>query len=800
MAIMRALAATLCILSLPLLPHASSISPPRQPHQPIGKDTRILTFNDTGPAPQILPLLSKFEWVKGAPDGWYLERDADYNIVLGRAEKPDTVVIGQVAKLPHDIQEFWINANLTTLLIAAKATKHYRLSYSANYYLLDVRSQALTALVADQTGDVQYAEFSPDGNTVAYVRGNDVFLRDSEAEKTRRITQDGGKDMFNAVPDWVYEEEVINSRSAMWFSPDGEYLAFLSLDQTGVESYTVPTYTNGGEAPAPRYPRELDLRYPKAGTKNPTVRFKILRVETGRVENVPVDVFDEDDLIIGEVAWMTDGHDAFVYRAFNRVQDRSRHVRVSVGAKVSSETVRERDGTDGWLDHTLDMIYVGTLEGSSGETYYADRSDQDGWYHVYLFPVNGGSSIQLTKGEWEVSNILGVDREAKCVFFQAAKSHSTERHIYKVSWATKKVTPLVDDTVPAYFDASFSTRGGYYMLDYLGPDVPYQELYASSSSSSSTTTPLRVVQHNQDFYAELDQFRLPNITRFELRHPDGYTLNVMQQLPANFDPRKRYPVLFTPYGGPGSQLVDLRFQSLSWNMYVSCDPALEYAVYTVDGRGTGWRGRKYRSLVGKRLGYLEPRDQVWAARVLMKRNEWMDDEKVGMWGWSYGGYVTAKTLELDTDIFSFGMMTGPVTDWRFYDSVYTERFMKTPEENRAGYAAAAVTDVKGFERARGGFSVMHGTGDDNVHYQHTAAFVELMVREGVSPEKMKMLVFTDNNHDIEQGRADTYLYRFMTERLYDEVERREEKKGEKGKGKKGEGEVKKANGGEKDIS
>lgn len=249
----------------------------------------------------------------------------------------------------------------------------------------------------------------------------------------------------------------------------------------------------------------------------------------------------------------------------------------------------------------------------------------------------------------------------------------------------------------AYWSAFFSTGGGYYLLSYLRPNIPYQELI-----NIEHNRPIRTVTSNSDIVDKLQDYKLPEITYFQIQLPTGWHLNVMQRLPANFDPKKKYPVLFTPYGGPGAQEVSKRWQSLDWNAYIASDPELEFITWTVDNRGSGYQGRAFRALVAKQLGKLEPMDQGFAAKQLAKK-PFVDSERIGMWGWSYGGYLTAKTVELNSDAFSFGISTAPVSDWRFYDSMYTERYMKTVELNKDGYDEAAVRKPDGFKNVRGSY-------------------------------------------------------------------------------------------------
>jgi dipeptidyl-peptidase 4 len=755
---------------------AAAIEPPRNPWQLVGGGDRLLTFNETTPSATIRPRSVSVSWSSAGDDGQYITTNSDGDLVLEDIVTGSTDTFVTADQLPSDLYEYWISSDATRLLISANATSQYRYTYFADYFILDVESGESVPLVDDQAGDIQYATFAPTGETIAFVRGNNLYLKESATGEITQITDDGGPDLFHAVPDWVYEEEIFGLTYTLWFSPDAEFVAFLSFNETGVGTFTIPYYMDNQEL-APEYPDELDLRYPKVGSKNPTVQLNVLTVATGEYETVPVDVFPPEELIIGEVAWVTDAHSAFIYRAFNRVQDLDAHVVVNPST-LSSKVVRERDGTDGWLENLQAISYVGRLSGSNStrssgsknctDTYYVDLSDESGWTHIYLHPVNGGEPIQLTDGEWEVASILSIDASKGLIYYSATTHHSTERHLYKVNWRDGSITPLVDDEVSAYWSASFSSEGGYYILSYLGPDVPYQELYASND----TETPLRTVEDNAAFYETISEYNLPNITYFELEHPDGYSFNVRQQLPPNFDPSNSYPVLFTPYGGPNSQEVSVRFQTYAWEAYISSDPELEFVTFTIDNRGTGFKGREYRSTVTGQLGKLEPLDQIWCAEQLAERFPWVNAKKIGMWGWSYGGYLTAKTIEADSDIFAFGHITAPVSDWRFYDSMYTERYMKTLDDNEDGYLETAVHNVEGFKNAPGGFTILHGTGDDNVHYQHAAALIDLLVGNGVTPDKMKMFAFTDSDHSINYNGANLYLYKFLTARLFDEVQRK----------------------------
>lgn len=746
---------------------AFSIEAAQLPFPASSTGQRLLSYNETTPSPRLRPKSTQVKWTSasaGGGDGQYVSSNNDGDLVRTDIATGNATVFLKKSQLPDDMDDYQISADGLAVLFTVNATQEYRSSSLADYMILDTATGKMSPLVADHVGDIQFAKFSPTGDSIAFIRGNDLWIRDSSGV-VHQITTDGGPDQFNGVPDWVYQEEVLGAASAFWYSPDGKFIAFLSLNETGVGTYTIPYYMNRQKY-APTYPKELKLRYPKVGSTNPRVSLHLLNVETRETRNVAVDAFG-DETIIGEVAWVTKTHDTFIYRAFNRVQDLDKHITVNTQSG-ESKLVRERDGTDGWFENAQDIRFAGAVKGSCNATYYVDTSDESGWTHIYLYPVKGGKAIQLTSGNWDVRRIAKVDPKRKTVAFLASKRHSTEAHLYSVSWATMQVTPLVDDSTPAYYDASFSTAGGYYILSYQGPAIPYQQVFAANS-----TSPIRTLESNEAYYKQTQTYKLPNTTFLELQHPDGFSLNVRQTLPANFDPSKKYPVLFNPYGGPFSQTVQKKYFPLGWAAYIASDPELEFITYAVDGRGTAGKGRNFTCSVVKQLGTLETADQVWAARELASRFSYINANKFGMWGWSFGGYLTAKVVEADSGAFTFGLITAPVTDWRLYDSVYTERYMKTLAGNEAGYNHTAVRKVDGFKNIPGGVAIMHGTGDDNVHYQNSAALIDLLVGEKVSPAQVKIMPFTDSTHSIIYNQASTYLYKFLTSRLWDEVQRKE---------------------------
>lgn len=348
---------------------------------------------------------------------------------------------------------------------------------------------------------------------------------------------------------------------------------------------------------APPYPEWLQLRYPKVGETNPTVTFHLLDLEdlAAGPSEVKFDAFPSEELIIGEVAWVTDDHSQVIFRAFNRVQDLDKLVLVDTSS-LSATVVRERDGSDGWLDNNLAIYYI------PGTDSYVDLSDESGWSHLYLYPVNGSTPTPITSGEWEVTAILNINPETKTVYYASTEHHSTERHVYSVSLDGKNKKALVDDTKPGSWTASFSAGGGYYILSYNGPDLPFQKLY----STKATGTAIKTINDNANLAAKLLEYKLPEVSWTTIDHPDGYSFNVMERLPPNFRKGKKYPVIFDIYGGPASQQTAKTFRQVDFRAYLASDPELEYIILSVDNRGTGYKGREFRAFVTGQLGKSSP--------------------------------------------------------------------------------------------------------------------------------------------------------------------------------------------------
>jgi dipeptidyl-peptidase-4 len=617
---------------------------------------------------------------------------------------------------------------------------------------------------------------------LAYVWRNNIYLW--EDGKVTALTKDGGANIFNGVPDWVYEEEILESRTGMWWSPDGEALAWLRTDDTDVYTYTVNYYMDAetpGKMPYRPYPRELKIKYPKVGYPNPRAEVRMLRLKEEEFPRLWQTAGDGE--IIGEVTWVADNSEQILVRTFNRLQNKDaftiHHARGSYTEQINYID-RQREVKDGWLENTKSIHYIGNITGTES---YIEVNDIDGWMHIWRWPTQTKyestpftgepraipNNKQLTKGEWEVRKIHGVDRKRGLVYYTSTENHPTESHPYSLNLITGERKLLVDNK-PGYWGMSVSPGAEYAVLHYEGPGVPHQALYTLNGTAQS----VRVLETNERLAGVLKEYALPKTEIMDIKHPKGHTLSARLITPPSFDESgaKKYPILLTPYGGPGSQEVTKKFSNPSFKEYLSSDPDLEYVTFTVDNRGTGFRGSKFRNSFYKNMGTVDVEDQMWAARWLAEKYPWVDRDRIGIWGWSNGGYLSAKCVESGDDILAFAIATAPTSDQRLYDSMYSERYFGTlPDEDPEPWDRSMIKNATGFKNLRGSILFQHGTGDDNVHFQHSLTLVDMLMQGGVHPDRVQTQYFPDSEHSIRYGRDPEFLFKQITAKLFMEKNR-----------------------------
>lgn len=719
-------------------------------------------------------------WIAGpdGEDGLLVEQGAANKAFLVvedvRAQKPDAVggladarvassrILIHNSTFEYEGQRYPIamsgpSRDLQKVLLATDVKSNWRHSTSASYWIFDVRTQAAEPLVPGEPGArVQLAQWSPTSDAIVFTRDNNMYLRRVGSNKLVQITTDGGAEVFNGVPDWVYEEEVLASGQAAWWSEDGNYVAFLRTNESGVPEYPVPYFISrpSGTEPKPgeeSYPETRMIKYPKAGAHNPIVDLKFYDVDRGDVFSVDISGgFEDEDRLITAVVW---AGDRVIVKETNRVSDVMRVVLVDVasrtGKAVRTTDVKAIDG--GWFEisHRTKYIPADPSKGRPDDGYIDTVIHGDGDHLAYFSPLDNPDPIMLTSGNWEVVDApSAVDLEHNVVYFIATKESSTQRHIYQVKLTGEDLAPLTDTSSEGYYAASFSTGAGYALVSYQGPGIPWQKVLSMPTNPHHFE---HTVEENKELAENARKYELP-INVYGTINVDGVELNYIERRPTHFDKNKKYPVLFYQYSGPVSQTVNKKW-NVDFQSYVAA--ALGYICVTVDGRGTGYIGRKNRVIIRGDLGHWESHDQIAAAKIWADK-KYVDESRLAIWGWSFGGFTTLKTLEQDAgQTFRYGMAVAPVTDWRYYDSIYTERYMLTPQTNGHGYDTSAITNVSALsQNVR--FLMMHGVADDNVHFQNSLTLLDRLDLAGV--ENYDVHVFPDSDHSIYFHNANRIVY------------------------------------------
>jgi dipeptidyl aminopeptidase B len=747
--------------------------------------------------PDFRPAVHAVRWIPGpnGEDGLLLERGANragYLIVddvrnMGdRSPTPKyarnvlmkaSTFVPETGGLTRPVYpaETWPSPDHKTILVLSEKQQNWRHSFTGAYWLFDVASQQGEPLDPNHPGArIQLAKWSPRSDAVAFVRENNLYIRRMDDKRTIvRITKDGGEDFFYGIPDWVYEEEVFGGNSATWWSEDGKYLAFLQTNESQVPTYPIQYFISrpSGTRPLPgeeNYPEVRDIKYPKAGAPNPVVKLQFYDVAKNSLFSVPIENdFPDDDRLITEVVW-AGSEGKVLIKETNRVSDILKVILIDTvsrkGRTVREDNVKALDG--GWFEVSEETTYV-PADPNNGrpESGYVDTIIVDGYDHLgYFCPLDNPNPVILTKGDWEVEKApSAIDLTRNYVYFSGTKESSIQRHVYRVKLDGTGFEAITDTSSEAYYAASFSTGGGYALLDYKGPDIPWQKVISMPGVGDTFDL---FLEKNAVLKEVVKMHDLPELI-YQTVTIDGLELNLVERRPPNFSEKKKYPVLFWMYQGPGSQMVEKKF-GINFQSYVAA--TLGYIVVTLDGRGTGFRGRKTRCVVRNNIGYWESHDQIEAAKMWAAKS-YVDPERLAIWGWSYGGFMTLKTLEQDAGrTFKYGMAVAPVTDWRFYgqwinrkrisliqtDSIYTERYMDTPQNNPGGYENTSIHNVDQLAK-NVRFLVMHGVADDNVHTQSTYTLLDKLDLAGVT--NYDVHIFPDSDHGIYFHNANQIVYK-----------------------------------------
>jgi dipeptidyl-peptidase-4 len=654
--------------------------------------------------------------------------------------------IAEIRDAPiKSFSDYEFSPDETKVMLTTDVQPIYRHSFTATNYVWNFVTEEFKPL--SEKGAQQVATFSPDGDRVAFVRGNNIFIKNLKFGTENQVTYDGEKNkIINGIPDWVYEEE-FGYNKAMWWSPDNKFLAFVRFDETQVPDFSMPMYA--GESPQlgenKLYPGEETFKYPKAGEKNAEVT--VLVHELRSKTNMQVNIGEDKDIYIPRLNWTPDANNVVVMR-LNRLQNNLDVLYANPFTGDSRQFFTEKNKR--YIDESFldNMFYL-----EDGK--FVITSERDGWSHLYLFDNNGFEIKQLTKGKFDVTKFYGYDNVRKVFYYQAAAESPLGREVYFISQDEKKKGKI--SKLQGTNDVVFSKNFNYYVNYYSSSKIPNLITLLDNKGAQ-----IKVLQDNTVLKNTVNFLALPQKEFFSFTTSGGMELNGYMIKPAGFETTKKYPVVMTQYSGPNSQSVaDNWGRGIGWEHYLAQEGFL---VVCVDPRGTAARGEDFRKITYQQLGKYESDDMVEAAKYLGTL-QFVDKSNIAIYGWSYGGFMVLLTMQKGGELFKAGISVAPVTSYRFYDSVYTERYMRTPEQNKEGYDENAPLSHAGDIKGR--LLIIHGSADDNVHAQNTYEFTEKMVQAGV---QFDMAIYTNRNHGIRGGNTSMHLYTKMTNFLKEQLQ------------------------------
>ncbi|XP_034533546.1 dipeptidyl peptidase 4-like [Notolabrus celidotus] len=634
--------------------------------------------------------------------------------------------------------DYQLSADQTHVAFMSNYSKLWRHSFTATYTLYD-RNARKFLTPSDIPHEVQYFAWAPVGNKLAYVWRNNVYIKTSPGSPPKQVTFNGKDNLiFNGHPDWVYEEEMFSSNQGLWWSPEGKYVAYIESNET--EVHTIE-YTWYGEN---QYPSTVSIPYPKPGTPNPVVKlFVVDSSNTTEINEVVVPAaLSTSEHYLATVTWVTEGRIAVQW--LKRIQNYLiLQIYDLTGSSWAPSENLVLNSANGWIGRFSPPEPVFAADKSS---YYLITSDKSGYKHLHQ--VVKGVSTAVTTGKWEVTDILKVTADSVYYSSNEDGSRPGGRNVYKkTGQETKCLTCALRDRDCHYNSAYFSHNASFYRLSCSGPGIPFHTLMDNMKDKE-----FLVLEDNTAFTSLIFDIKLPTMRRDTIKL-GGKNLWYQMYLPPGFDESKKYPLLIDVYAGPCSQKVDFAYR-LGWSSYLASTEKIIVASF--DGRGSGYQGDDIMHAIYKRLGTYEVEDQITAAREFIKMG-FIDKERIAIWGWSYGGYVTSMALGAGSGVFKCGMAVAPVSKWKYYDSIYTERYMLQPSENPNFYANSTVTGrAKNFHSVQ--YLLVHGTADDNVHFQQAAEISEALVEEQVDFEAMW---YTDKDHGL-GGSAYQHVYTHMS--------------------------------------
>ncbi len=674
--------------------------------------------------------VSGFNFLKDGSS--YVQQDGQnlniYSIVDGQQK----AVMLDAAKVEgmQKYEGYSLSDDEQKILFETESEQLYRHSTKANFYVYDRKSGELRAL--STRGKQQYPAFSPNGTKVAFCRDNNIFYADLETGAEIQVTTDGkANEIINGSTDWVYEEEFSFTTAFQW-SPDGKRIAYMRFDESKVPQFAMEYFNNE------LYPTPYVFKYPKAGEQNSSVQVFIY--ELGNKQKTSVDLGNDPEQYIPRMQWTKNPSQLCITR-LNRHQN---NLDLLLADASSGKTRVMLNETNKYYIDIHDHLTF--LEDGQ---HFIWTSELDGYNHIYMYDLSGKLIQQITSGKWDVTKFYGVDEANKLVYYQAAEKHPTEREVYVVNLDGKKKKCLSKER--GENSAEFSKTYDYFVLNHSSVAVPPS--YKVMNRDGKET---RVLEDNSALSKKFAEYQLNVPEFFDFKTSDNVELNGWMIKPSNFDPKKKYPVFMYVYGGPGSQTVENNWDSFM-RMWFQLLAQKGYIVVSVDNRGTGARGQEFKKSTYLQLGKYETIDQIEAAKYLAGKS-FVDAKRIGIFGWSYGGYMSSLCLFKGAEIFKMAIAVAPVTNWKWYDTIYTERFMRTPKENPSGYEDNSPVNFA--DRLKGKYLLIHGMTDDNVHFQNTAEMANALIMKN---KQFDTYFYPNSNHGIGYGVKRVHLFTKMTD-------------------------------------
>ena len=651
-------------------------------------------------------------------------------------EKVETIVNSNDLSEINVFESYDFNNDESKLLLGVDSEQLYRHSSLGIFYVYDLASKSLQLIDKEK---IQEPTFSPDSKKVAYAKNNNIFIKNLETNEVVQVTSDGKKnEIINGICDWVYEEEFSFVRAFEW-SGDSKNIAFLRFDETEVPTFSMDIVGTG------LYPTQQVFKYPKAGENNSVVSLNLYHVSDGKTTKIDLGNYE----YIPRIKW-TNNSEILSVMTLNRHQNDLKLYAVNSVNFTSKVILNETDKA--YVDIQDNLTFL-------NDNSFIWTSEKDGFNHIYHYSKEGKLINQVTKGNWEVTDFYGINEKSNTLYYQSVEDGSMNRTIYsiKLNGTAKKRLTNASGTN----EAAFSKNLNYFINTFSDANTP--PIYSLYNGEGDL---LKEILNNNELLKKLESYNLAKKEFFVLNTKNG-AFNAWMLKPNNFDPNKEYPVFMTQYSGPGSQSVSNTWNSSNdyWYQHLA---EQGYIIVCVDGRGTGFKGANFKKVTYKELGKYEVQDQIESAIELGKR-PYIDASEIGIWGWSYGGFMSANCLFKGNDVFKMAIAVAPVTSWRFYDSVYTERYMQTPQENASGYDENSPLNFANF--LKGNFLLIHGSGDDNVHVQNTMRLTNALIEAN---KPFDMAIYPDRTHGIYKGKnTRLHLYEKMTRFIEENLIRKE---------------------------